>query len=142
MSNLIKLNDCTYIDCPECGKRKLISYPVTVSKYVHKTHKGNDLIYYCSHTCKMKAVRRKQSAKTAYNIKLQQHVKPRKKYTRTIEGKAKLAATREHNTNVLGKAFWQDWLDGLLYTQIAEKYGKSLSFVKKWSKAYREVMAL
>lgn len=119
MNNLIKIEECTYIDCPICGKKKLIGYPYTVTKYVHKTtHKKGGVTYYCSHTCKMEAERRSRARKAKHATQ-----------------------KRKQNIEILGKTFWQEAQSGMNAKDIAKKYKRGTSTVYRYLKAYREVMA-
>lgn len=143
MSNLVKADGCYFVDCPVCGKRKLLSYTVNINKYFYKIRKGKDWTYYCSYTCYRVAEQRKKIGNTLYDNNLKKFVKPRKPRKQRVLGEqalTNLAARREQNLN-MGKTFWDDWCAGISQMKIAKKYDVSKSFVQKWLKKYREVMA-
>ena len=144
MSNLKRLPGGLFAvsPCPICGKTKTLAVIVNVEHYLYQDHKREGNTYYCSYTCWREAERREKAKKEAREqAKLQRITeKQRKRRVLSEEAVKALEETRQYNIHYLGKLFWEERMGGMTLVKIAEKYGKSLSFVKKWSSMYRQVV--
>lgn len=140
MSNLKNVGGIYVISCPVCGKEKALSYDVNVKKYCYQQHLIGRDIFYCSYTCFRAAQKEKAERKAAaQRARLQRlAAKQRKQYEYSEARLNAIEATRQHNIFHFGKIFWEDWKKGLMKIEIAAKYSKSISFVNKYMKLYRE----
>lgn len=144
MSNLKRLPDGRYAvsPCPICGKEKPLAPIVNVGQYLYKDHFRHCDVYYCSYTCWIradKAAKEKKAKKQAAKSTAPTARKQRELGSAAVQ---RLQEERRRNIFELGKAFWHDWtVNNLTQPEIAAKYSKSLSFVKKYINLYREAMA-